>query len=101
MSMNMSKTLVVFMLMVLAWFMLSIILWALWNATIPKLTESIAGGPTSFENLSFSSGLLFGLLVIFLAVPISGCHKMVTNYNFVELSGWSQPQSEIIELEEL
>lgn len=89
---------------VIFYFILSTILWALWNATIPELTKSLNGGTTQpFANISYPTGLLFGLLVIFLAMPISGAHKMVTNYNFIEMTpSWGrQEQVEVIEVEDM
>ena len=102
--MNWTKLLWTMMWIAVLFVILSFILWALWNATIPELTKSLNGGVAQpFQNLSIGSGFLFSLLVVFLAMPISGAHKMVTNYNFIEMTpAWGrQEQVEVIEVEDM
>ena len=101
-NMSWKKLLWAMAIWIIVWFVLATLIWALWNATIPRLLESLAGGPpVAFSNLSFPSGLLLGLLVVFLAAPISGTHKFVTNYNFWDVSYTETPVVEVVEMDDM
>ncbi len=100
MSYAMYVMLMIFFVIV-GYFIWCLLLWATWNYTIPVLVNSLAGSPPAvapaFSQISYVNTLVFGFLLIFLALPIGCGHKLVTSNFYMD----NIPGVDVIEVEEV